>query len=132
MVGFAEAAVQADGRFKRQLPFRNPRAKGLPDVPGVYRDNQSSHEEHKALQLVYRPLNKKPAERKVNPYVVHLHNGTLYVIGYCHLRKDIRSFVIDRMEKIRLTDEAFPAPLGFSLESICAIASACSRRTWCA
>jgi predicted DNA-binding transcriptional regulator YafY len=51
----------------------------------------------------------------VNPYAVHLRNGTLYLIGYCHTRKDIRTFVVDRMQKIRITEETFPAPAGFSL-----------------
>ncbi|TLY36136.1 MAG: WYL domain-containing protein [Nitrospirae bacterium] len=55
-------------------------------------------ESRKTLQLLYHPLNQTPSGRKVNPYAVHLQNGTLYLIGHCHL-----------------TDESFPAPLGFSL-----------------
>jgi predicted DNA-binding transcriptional regulator YafY len=39
------------------------------------------------------------------------------VIGHCHMRKDVRSFVVDRMQKIKITEESFPAPLGFSLEN---------------
>ena len=73
--------------------------------------------ERKTLQLIYHPHDQAPTERKVNPYAVNLHNGTLYVIGYCHMRKDIRSFVVDRMQKMKLSDESFPAPLGFSLEN---------------
>jgi predicted DNA-binding transcriptional regulator YafY len=76
---------------------------------------QEAIESRKALQLFYHPRDQTPAERKVNPYAVHLHNGTLYVIGYCHLRKDIRTFVVDRMQKIKMTDQTFPAPVGFSL-----------------
>jgi predicted DNA-binding transcriptional regulator YafY len=52
-------------------------------------------------------LNQKPAERRVDPYAVHLHNGTLYLIGYCHMRKAIRSFVVDRMQKIKIAEESF-------------------------
>jgi len=74
-------------------------------------------QERKTLQLVYHPRDQTPAERKINPYAVHLHNGTLYVIGYCHMRKDIRSFVVNRMQKIETAKESFPAPLGFSLEN---------------
>ena len=88
---------------------------------GTYREFikviQEGIEGRKTLQLLYHPLNQTPGERKVNPYAVHLQNGTLYLIGYCHMRKDIRSFVVDRMQKIKLTDESFVAPLGFSLES---------------
>jgi predicted DNA-binding transcriptional regulator YafY len=67
------------------------------------------------LQLLYHPRDQAPAERKVNPYAVHLYNGTLYLVGYCHTRKNIRTFVVDRMQKIKMTEENFPAPVGFSL-----------------
>ena len=78
---------------------------------------QEAIEGRKVLQLLYHPRDQSPAERRVNPYAVHLHNGSLYVIGHCHLRKDIRTFVVDRMQKIKLTDESFTMPPGFSLES---------------
>ena len=88
---------------------------------GVYREFikviQEAIEGRRVLQLLYHPRDQSPAERKVNPYAVHLRNGTLYVIGHCHLRKNIRTFMVDRMQKIKLTEESFPAPLGFSLEN---------------
>jgi predicted DNA-binding transcriptional regulator YafY len=39
------------------------------------------------------------------------------VIGHCHLRKDIRTFVVDRMQKIKQTEDSFVMPPDFSLES---------------
>lgn len=78
---------------------------------------QAAIERRKILQILYHPLNKEPSQRRINPYAVHLHNGTLYLIGYCHMRKDIRFFVVDRMQKIKLTDDSFTMPPGFSLES---------------
>jgi predicted DNA-binding transcriptional regulator YafY len=39
------------------------------------------------------------------------------MIGYCHMRKDIRTFLVDRMQKIKLTEETFAPPVGFSLEN---------------
>ncbi|HXG53720.1 MAG TPA: WYL domain-containing transcriptional regulator [candidate division Zixibacteria bacterium] len=71
--------------------------------------------ERRTLRLVYHPRDQEPGERRIDPYAVHLRNGTLYVIGYCHVRKDVRTFVVDRMRKITMTGERFPAPVGFSL-----------------
>ena len=51
----------------------------------------------KVLQLLYRPRDQSLAERKINAYAEHLHNGSLYLIGHCHMRKDIRTFVVDRI-----------------------------------
>jgi predicted DNA-binding transcriptional regulator YafY len=109
--------------FRQMVDLRGSFLSGIPAQKdyGVYREFikiiQDAIESRKTLQLLYHPLNQTPSGRKVNPYAVHLQNGTLYVIGHCHLRKDVRSFVVDRMQKIRITDESFPAPLGFSLES---------------
>jgi predicted DNA-binding transcriptional regulator YafY len=86
-------------------------------------------QERKTLQLVYHPRDQAPTERKIDPYAVHLHNGTLYLIGYCRTRKDIRRFVVDRMQKIKLTESPSPRHLGFPWRVICATASACSVRS---
>jgi len=109
--------------FKEMGGLRGSFLSGIPAQKdyGVYREFikviQEAIEDRRVLQLLYHPRDQSPAERKVNPYAVHLRSGTLYVIGYCHLRKDIRTFVVDRMQKIKMTEESFPAPLGFSLES---------------
>jgi predicted DNA-binding transcriptional regulator YafY len=78
---------------------------------------QDAVQQQRILEILYSPLNKAPAERTVNPYAVHLHNGTLYLIGYCHMRKDIRFFVVERMQKIKMTEDSFTIPPGFSLAS---------------
>ena len=109
--------------FKEMGGLRGSFLSGIPAQKdyGVYREFikviQEAIEDRRVLQLLYHPRDQSPAERKVNPYAVHLRSGTLYVIGYCHLRKDIRTFVVDRMQKIKMTEESFPTPLGFSLES---------------
>ena len=109
--------------FRQMVELRGSFLSGIPAQKdyGVYREFieviQEAIEDRRVLQLLYHPRDQSPGERKVNPYAVHLRNGTLYLIGHCHLRKDIRTFVVDRMQKIKMTDESFPAPIGFSLES---------------
>jgi len=109
--------------FRQMVDLHGSFLSGIPAQKDyrVYREFikliQDAVQQRKVLQLLYSPLNKPPAERKVNPYAVHLHNGTLYLIGYCHIRKDIRFFVVDRMQKIKMTEESFTMPPGFSLES---------------
>ncbi|MDP2604908.1 MAG: WYL domain-containing protein [Deltaproteobacteria bacterium] len=109
--------------FKEMVGLRGSFLSGIPAQKdyGVYREFikviQEAIEGRRVLQLLYHPRDRSPAERKVNPYAVHLRNGTFYLIGYCHLRKAVRTFVVDRMQKIKMTEESFPAQLGFSLES---------------
>ena len=40
--------------------------------------------------------------RKVDPYGLVYRFGAWVVVGYCHLRKDLRSFRVDRIEKLNV------------------------------
>jgi proteasome accessory factor B len=116
-------AVLPKPLFRQMVALRGSFISGLPAQKnyGDYREFikiiEQAIEGRKVLQLLYHPRDQSPAERKVNPYAVHLHKGSFYVIGHCHLRKNIRTFVVDRMQKIKLTEESFARPLDFSLES---------------
>ncbi|QUW20729.1 YafY family transcriptional regulator [Sporosarcina sp. Marseille-Q4063] len=52
--------------------------------------------------------------RLVDPYRIIYWNNKWYVIGFCHLRNDIRSFRIDRMENLMLAENKFNRPENFS------------------
>ena len=116
-------AVLPKPLFRQMVDLRKSFLSAIPAQKnyGDYREFvkiiQEAIEGRKVLQLIYHPRDQSPAERRVNPYAVHLHNGSLYVIGHCQLRKDIRTFVVDRMQKIRLTEDSFTMPPDFSLES---------------
>ena len=117
MGDFAEASLQADGRPARSFLSGIPSQKDYRVYREFIKIIQEAIEGRKVLQLLYHSREQSPAERWVNPYAVHLHNGSLYVIGYCHTRKGIRTFVVDRIQKIKLTEDSFTMPAGFSLES---------------
>ncbi|WP_144512157.1 YafY family protein [Bacillus sp. FJAT-22090] len=52
--------------------------------------------------------------RLVDPYRIIYWNNKWYVIGYCHLRNDIRSFRVDRIENLILTENKFIQSEDFS------------------
>jgi len=52
--------------------------------------------------------------RLVDPYRIIYWNNKWYVIGFCHLRNDIRSFRVDRIESLMLTENKFNQPENFS------------------
>ena len=53
-------------------------------------------------------------DRLVDPYRILYWNNKWYVIGFCHLRNDIRSFRVDRIESLMLTENKFNQPENFS------------------
>ena len=47
----------------------------------------------------YTPNSDALTERQVDPLAVSLHDGHWYLRGWCHLRTDLRSFRIDRIDE---------------------------------
>jgi predicted DNA-binding transcriptional regulator YafY len=52
--------------------------------------------------------------RKLDPYAVAFHWGWWYVVGYCHTRREVRTFRIDRIQELSLSDEVFQHPKDFN------------------
>jgi len=64
----------------------------------------------------YSMSSKRETTRKVDPYKVWFFNGTLYLIGWCHVHDEVRMFVLDRIRLLHVTDERFIPPDDFDLD----------------
>ncbi|HET9496204.1 MAG TPA: YafY family protein [Chloroflexia bacterium] len=58
-----------------------------------------------------------PTERRFDPYTLVHSWGWHYTIGYCHLRRGIRTFRLDRIVELEVLDDTFDPPTGFNLEA---------------
>ncbi len=73
--------------------------------------------ECRCIEMVYHSLHRKEKTiRKVDPYKVWFYDGTIYLIGHCHLRDEVRMFVLDRINLINVINERFKIPKDFSLD----------------
>lgn len=71
------------------------------------------------LRLQYRKPGQSRAEsRVVDPYHLANIDGEWFLFGYCHLRRDIRTFVPARIEALEETGRQFVRSKQFSLERI--------------
>ena len=53
----------------------------------------------RTVRFVYHSLGKGEArERRIDPYGLYFERGAWYVVGHCHLREEIRSFRVSRIE----------------------------------
>jgi len=74
--------------------------------------------EGRQLLLNYRkPGGDTPGQRAVDPYHLANVNGDWFLFAYCHLRKDIRTFVPARILSAEATGKRFQRPKNFSIES---------------
>ena len=73
----------------------------------------------KSIDMVYRTMSRGGEEnrRKVDPYKVMFFDSTFYLIGNCHLRDEVRMFVLDRIKMMNVTNETFEVPRDFDLET---------------
>jgi predicted DNA-binding transcriptional regulator YafY len=63
---------------------------------------------------------KEVTQRIVDPYGLVYFQGTWMLIGFCHLRKDIRMFALDRVMKVKERGLLFKPVEGFDLEEFLA------------
>lgn len=59
-----------------------------------------------AISFSYQAPDAPVTTRTVDPVKVHIAGGQWYLQGWCHLREAIRTFHLDRVSDVRLTDIA--------------------------
>lgn len=68
------------------------------------------------IEIVYMAMkNKKETRRGIAPYGLYLQEGLWYVIGYCHLRKDVRIFALDCIKEFKATGRPYSIPPDFNM-----------------
>ena len=71
----------------------------------------------KQLLLSYYGIDTKDTtERMVDPYAFKLNFGIWYLIGFCHLRGEIRTFRIDRIRQSEVLNKSFDIPENFNID----------------
>jgi len=67
------------------------------------------------VQLRYRAWNGEESERIFDPYGIVFNDGYWYTAGYCHLRHDLRTFRLDRVTELAISDGSFERPNDFDV-----------------
>jgi proteasome accessory factor C len=57
-----------------------------------------------AVSFTYKAPDAAPTTRTVDPVKVHIADGQWYLQGWCHLREAMRTFHLDRVGDLELTD----------------------------
>lgn len=72
----------------------------------------------RTVQIRYYTASRdRTGRRDVDPYRLRYVDGGLYLIGYCHLRQDVRVFAVDRIRSLAVTNRPCQMPLGFDLDA---------------
>lgn len=74
--------------------------------------------ETRTVQMRYYSASRNTTTRReADPYRLWYAAGALYLIAYCHRRRDVRMFAVDRIRSLTITDRPCQMPLGFDVEA---------------
>ena len=74
--------------------------------------------ESRTVQMRYFSASRNATSRReVDPYRLWYAAGALYLIAYCHRRRDVRMFAVDRIRSLTVTDHPCQMPLSFDIDA---------------
>ena len=75
-------------------------------------------DEKRSIEMKYRAQRSKEiTERLVDPYGLVFYEGVWIMVGYCHLRKQIRTFAFDRILNVKERWRYFTPKEDFNLDA---------------
>lgn len=78
---------------------------------------QKAAYEEKQVKINYHSQHSNQASaRSVDPYAIRSQQGSWYLIGFCHQRKQVRIFALNRILSITATEVDFYKPSSFDIE----------------
>jgi predicted DNA-binding transcriptional regulator YafY len=106
--GWARRSIYITGMHRGELEAITPHLEKLRDAlrAGM------------RLRLLHQGRNRaEPTRRLVDPYALVYRWGWWYLVGYCHLRKAVRSFRLDRIQELDVTETPSAIPADFDLQA---------------
>ncbi|HTP52553.1 MAG TPA: WYL domain-containing protein [Anaeromyxobacteraceae bacterium] len=84
----------------------------------------------KRVHIVYAGAERRShTDRDVDPYGLYQRGGAWFLAGYCHLRKDLRSFHLGRIVALEV-NAAAPRTPDFAVQKDFALAEIATREPW--
>ena len=102
--------------------FPERRAPSRPELPEIFATLEAATRLRKRVTLTYQTAaTGMVSKRDVDPYAMVYREGAWLVVGFCHLRRDIRSFRVDRIHDAKMAPKPkspdFERPLDFDVKS---------------
>ena len=87
------------------------------DEPGLFSQIEEAIQESRSLEIVYDSLESGQTKRIVEPYFIVFRIHAFYFVAFCRKSNDFRTFRIDRIKSIKLTEQTFIPKTGINAES---------------
>jgi predicted DNA-binding transcriptional regulator YafY len=106
-VAWARQSLVATGMNRADLKAQTPALEKL----------RRAIREHRSVEMNYQSSQvPHPSRRGMDPYALVHRWGWWYVVGFCHVHKEVRTFRVDRIFEIVLRDTIFAPVPDFNLK----------------
>jgi proteasome accessory factor B len=98
------------------------RAIARPELGEIYATLEAATRLHKRVTLTYQTAaTGMTSKRDVDPYAMVYREGAWLVVGWCHLRQEVRSFRVDRIKEVVMAPKPkspdFERPADFDVKA---------------
>jgi predicted DNA-binding transcriptional regulator YafY len=83
--------------------------------PTITALNRAIMDEKKISMTYFSMGRRRETQRTVHPYRLRHVEDTLYLIGHCDLRNEVRTFAVDRIRSVAVTEDVFQFPDNFDM-----------------
>jgi predicted DNA-binding transcriptional regulator YafY len=98
------------------LFFFSPQQEARPDVSLLVSISEAIGQQQR-VAIDYRSHHDLVTHRKVEPYAMMGWDGHWYLVGYCCLRQDYRTFRLDRIQQVEVLEESFERAEDFDVQA---------------
>ncbi|HUV30283.1 MAG TPA: YafY family protein [Acidobacteriota bacterium] len=110
--GKVDAGLSQSVRQQRQTAVQTthieiPVSQSEQNAQRYYRLIEMAIVDSRCIELHYQSITSGETERRVEPYFIVFRARAFYFVAYCRLRKEFRTFRIDRILGMTLSEERF-------------------------
>jgi predicted DNA-binding transcriptional regulator YafY len=86
-------------------------------APWLRKLRRAARENLRVSMTYHSGASSQGKTRELDPYALVHHSGWWYVVGYCRLRLALRTFRVDRIAELTLTNQTFALPADFDIRA---------------
>ncbi len=87
------------------------------DQPGLFSKIEQAIQNDCCVDMEYNSIESGKSKRLIEPYFIVFRVRAFYMVGFCRKTNDFRTFRIDRISALIVTDQTFVRKTGITVES---------------
>lgn len=104
-------------RLDRGVSARTSHGKDHSRATDTLRLLQEALHERRTVEAEYHSFGRDAvSRRRLDPLHIWWQQGGIYLAAYCHTRRQVITFALERFAQVRLTDDTFDYPSDFDLD----------------